>query len=49
MDLLQLRQAFFFGAVVMAAGVAVFALLTHRPGEEKLPVKKRPPLPSPWD
>ena len=49
MDMLQLRQAFFFGAVVMVAGVAAFVLLTRRPGEEKLPVKEHPPLPSPWE
>ena len=49
MDLLQLRQAFLFGVVVMLAGVAAFVLLTRRPGEVRQPAERHPPLPPPWD
>ena len=49
MDLLQLRQAFFFGAAMMVAGVIAFVVLTRRPGEEEFLAKEHPPLPSPWD
>jgi len=49
MDLLELRQAFLFGVMVMLAGVAAFALLTRRPGEDRQPVERHSPLPPPWD
>jgi MFS family permease len=49
MDLLELRQAFFFGAAMMAFGVVAFVALTRRPGEERLPAQKHPTMPPPWD
>jgi MFS family permease len=49
MDLLELRQAFLFGVMVMLAGIAAFVLLTRRPGEDRQPVGRHSALPPPWD
>ncbi len=49
MDLLELRQAFLFGAAVLLIGVVVFLFFTRRPGEDRGPAREHAPLPPPWE